>query len=68
MDMELTPATLQSPRYLRVGGASKYLQISKSCLWSWCKTRADFPKPIKAGPRVTLFDVDAIEKFLSAQV
>ena len=55
-----------APRYLRAAGACEYLQIARSTLWHWCKVRADFPKPIKAGPRVTLFDVAAIEKFLSS--
>jgi predicted DNA-binding transcriptional regulator AlpA len=41
-----------------------HFAISRSTLWAWCKTRKDFPKPLKAGPKTTLFDINAIEAFL----
>lgn len=52
-------------KYMRAAGVCKTYQIAKSTLWNWVATREDFPKPIKAGPRVTLFDMQAIEKFIS---
>jgi hypothetical protein len=33
----------------------------------WVKTWPGFPKPLKAGQRVTLFDLNAIEAFLISQ-
>jgi prophage regulatory protein len=54
-------------RYARAKQAAEYLNISKSSLWQWVKTRPDFPKPLKASSRVTLFDIAAIEQFLLAQ-
>lgn len=54
----------QAPRYLRARELCDYLQIAPSTLWVWAKTRPGFPVPIKAGPKVTLFDVHAIEAFL----
>lgn len=53
-------------RYVRAKEAAEYLKIAKSTLWHWSKTRTDFPKPIRAGERVTLFDLDAIEAFLAS--
>jgi len=32
----------------------------------WAKTRPGFPKPLKAGQKVTLFDIHAIEEYLKA--
>lgn len=55
------------PRYLRARGMCKHLQIAHSTLWQWAKTRNGFPQPIKAGPRVTLFDVAAVEAFIEGQ-
>ncbi len=52
-------------KYMRPAGVCETLKISKSTLWYWVATREDFPKPIKAGPRVTLFNVQALEKFIS---
>ena len=52
-------------KYMRAAGVCKTYQIAKSTLWNWVATREDFPKPIKAGPRVTLFDAVAIEKFIA---
>ncbi len=57
-----TPAV---QRYMRAARVCETYQIAKSTLWHWVATRADFPKPIKAGPRVTLFDAQAIEAFIS---
>jgi predicted DNA-binding transcriptional regulator AlpA len=53
-------------RFARAKGACNHFQIARSTLWLWAKTRPGFPKPIKAGEKVTLFDIHAIEEFLMA--
>lgn len=57
------------PRRARPKEAARYLKIGRSTLFEWCKTRAaeGFPQPLKLSPRVTLFDLDAIEKFIRGQ-
>ena len=55
------------PRLERPRQVCQHLKISNSTLWHWCKTRPDFPKPIKAGQRVTLFDLHAINAWLQQQ-
>lgn len=55
------------PRLERPRPTAHYLKISLSTLWHWCKTREGFPKPIKAGQRVTLFDLNAIDAWLQSQ-
>ena len=61
-----TPQASQ-PRYERAKEAAQFLKISPSTLWQWAKDRDDFPKPIKAGARVTLFDLTAIQAWLQGQ-
>lgn len=55
------------PQYERPKATAHHLKISVSTLWHWAKTRHDFPKPVKAGERVTLFDLAAINKWLRQQ-
>ncbi len=59
------------PIYARASDTAKHLCIGKSTLWQWCGSgpgsRPGFPKPIKAGPKVSLFDLTAIEAYLKAQ-
>lgn len=57
----------QVPKYARAKAASAHFQVSRSTLWQWVKTRHGFPQPLKAGPKVTLFDLNAIEAYLKAQ-
>jgi predicted DNA-binding transcriptional regulator AlpA len=52
------------PRYGRPKDVCKYFRISRSTLYLWLKTREGFPQPLKAGEKVTLFDIVAIEAFL----
>lgn len=52
------------PRYARASEACRHFRISRSTLWLWAKTRTGFPSPIKAGAKVTLFDLEAIDEFL----
>jgi predicted DNA-binding transcriptional regulator AlpA len=62
--MKTQTSPTATPHYLRASGTCKYFDIGESTLWAWVATRADFPKPIKASIRVTLFDVPAIERYL----
>lgn len=57
--------TEQQPHYKRPKQAAQHLQIAVSTLWAWAKTRGEAFRPIKAGPRVTLFDMEKIEAFLT---
>ena len=56
-----------SRKYMRAKELIKYLSISRATLYSWAK-KEDFPKPIKASHKVTLWDVEAIEKYLQSKV
>lgn len=55
------------PNYARPKKTCAHFQIARSTLWQWVKTRHGFPQPLKAGPKVTLFDLNAIEAYLKAQ-
>jgi predicted DNA-binding transcriptional regulator AlpA len=59
--------TDQKPFYARAKSACTHFQIARSTLWQWTKTREGFPQPLKAGEKVTLFDINAIDAFLKAQ-
>ena len=58
-------ATAAAPRYARAKAACAHFQIARSTLWTWL-ARPGFPQPLKAGPRVTLFDINAIDAYLRA--
>ncbi|VTU28409.1 helix-turn-helix transcriptional regulator [Variovorax sp. PBL-E5] len=34
--------------------------IGNTTLWRWVKERPDFPRPVKIGPRVTVFRLDEL--------
>lgn len=57
----------QKPLYARAKVACAHFQIARSTLWQWTKTRQGFPQPLKAGEKVTLFDINAIDAYLKAQ-
>lgn len=59
--------TDQKPHYARAKAACAHFQIARSTLWQWTKSRRGFPQPLKAGEKVTLFDINAIDAFLKAQ-
>lgn len=58
---------LPAQRFARAKGACSHFQIARSTLWLWVKTRPGFPQPLKAGQKVTLFDLGAIEEYLRSQ-
>ncbi|MDR6857227.1 hypothetical protein [Variovorax guangxiensis] len=59
----MTQATSQK---LRPNVASQISGVSKATLLRWEKERADFPKPSRPTPRVTLYDRDRLLAFLEA--
>ncbi len=63
----LVGGTDQKPQYARAKTACAHFQIARSTLWAWSKGRKGFPQPLKAGAKVTLFDINAIDAFLKAQ-
>lgn len=64
--MGLTPTEGGQPQYARAKKAAAHFQISLSTLWGWAKNRNNFPKPLKAGRRTTLFDINAIDAYLKS--
>lgn len=61
----VTP-TAPKPHYARAKAACAHFQIARSTLWQWIKTRKGFPQPLKAGPKVSLHDLNAIDAFLKS--
>ncbi len=59
------PAFHRGRRLARPKVAAPYLNIGLSTLWAWAADRDGFPKPIKAGPGVTLFDLDELDAYLT---
>lgn len=55
---------MEQTKYLRPTEAAAFLGIGKSTLWAWVKTRPEFPRPLRPGPRVTLFDQQALQRFV----
>lgn len=60
------PGTDQKPNYARAKKACAHFQIARSTLWQWIRTRKGFPQPLRAGPKVSLHDLTAIEAFLKS--
>jgi predicted DNA-binding transcriptional regulator AlpA len=56
----------REPRFARAKTVCNHFQIAKSTLWLWAKKRPGFPQPLKAGEKVTLFDIHAIEDYLQS--
>ena len=53
-------------RLARPKQTAAYLGCGVSTLWAWAAERPSFPKRIKVGERVTLFDLDQIDAFVLA--
>ena len=62
-----SPMAASQPQYARAATVCKHFCIANSTLWHWAKHSPGFPKPIKAGARVTLFDIEAIDRFIKTQ-
>lgn len=52
---------------LRPRQAAEFLGIGETTFWRWTKERADFPKPIKLGPRTTVIPLDKLTAWRDAQ-
>jgi prophage regulatory protein len=52
---------------LRPTQAARFLGIGESTFWRWAKERPDFPKPIKLGPRTTVYPLDKLTAWRDAQ-
>ena len=50
-------------QYKRTNEVCKIFSISKSTLYRYAKEKPDFPKPIKASPKITLWDIAEIEEY-----
>lgn len=59
--MQIQPSTS-----LRARQAAKFLGIGESTFWRWVKER-DLPKPIKLGPRTTVWPLDKLTAWRDAQ-
>jgi prophage regulatory protein len=57
----------QQAASLRPRKAAQFLGIGETTLWQWAKDRADFPKPIKLGPRTTVWELDKLIAWRNAQ-
>ena len=62
----MTTIVTRGRRLARPASAATYLGIGISTLWAWSADRPNFPAKIKAGPRVTLFDLDELDAWLTA--
>lgn len=53
---------------LRPKQAAALLGMSRITLWRLSSNRADFPKPIRLTPRLTVYDRDSLIAWRDAQV
>lgn len=49
--------------FLRLPEVLKFIPVSKSTLWAGIKT-GRFPKPLKIGPRITVWRAEDIRAFI----
>jgi predicted DNA-binding transcriptional regulator AlpA len=56
-----------TPAFMRVKNMALHVDLGVSTIWKLAKERDDFPRPIKAGPRATLFETAAVEAFIRRQ-
>jgi prophage regulatory protein len=61
----MSAATPQG-RAIRPAQASEKLGIGLSTLWLRAKNEPDFPKPVKLGPRTTIFFENELDQYLAA--
>lgn len=54
-------------RNARPTPTAQYIGISLATLWRWHSERSDFPRARKIGPRCTVWDLNEIDDWLSAQ-
>lgn len=50
--------------YCRPKAAAKFLGISLTSLWTWARTKENFPKPLRPTEGVTLFSVAELDAWV----
>ena len=58
-----TMTTITKVGFLRLPQVLQLVPISKSAWWEGCKT-GRFPKPVKLGPRTTVWRAEEIVEFI----
>lgn len=58
-----TMTTIPKVGFLRLPQVLQFVPISKSAWWEGCKT-GRFPKPVKLGPRTTVWRAEEIVEFI----
>lgn len=53
--------------FLRITDVMKKTGIAKSTVWLWV-SKGKFPKPIKLSPRITVWEEDKINKWMSTMM
>lgn len=61
----MSAANMTSSRALRPAKAAEKLGMGLSTLWLKAKNEPNFPKPFKAGPRITLFLEQELDAYLA---
>ena len=61
----MAPMAQLARRVLRPTEAAALLRVSRSTLWRWAATDPTFPQPFKLGPRVTVWSVAEVERWLA---
>ena len=51
---------------LRPAQAAKYLKIGRTTLWRWAKEKANFPRPIRMSPTITVFRRSELDAYINS--
>jgi len=51
-------------QYLRAKQVAEYLSVGLSSVWAMAKNNPDFPRPLRLGPRTTVWDRDQLDTFV----
>ena len=60
----MSDSSIHSKRLLRINQVLAIVPISKSSWWEGCRT-GRYPKPIKLGPRTTVWRAEDITAFIN---
>lgn len=52
---------------VRANELARQLSVSRSTLWRWCKSKADFPQPRKISQGVTVWFAEEVQEWLNSQ-
>ena len=59
----MSDSSIHSKRLLRINQVLAIVPISKSAWWEGCRT-GRYPKPVKLGPRTTVWRAEEIKAFI----